>query len=214
LLRKSEEGHYKGSVALQIQILNGLPRLVLGLTLLVTGCTPGLPRVTGPEAARTARVTPGSAVDAPGSGEKIPERQGRINDYANLLSPQQEAELGAFYESLEQEMGCQIAVLTIESLHGTSMEDYSLKVASAWGLGRRGIDDGILITVALAEKAVRIEVGDGLKLLISTAVAQQIVQDTSPEFAAGRFFKGLEQGSLEIVHRIRTHQELVGKKKP
>lgn len=179
-----------------------IPRLVLAGALLVMACHPG--------------PSQGSEATAPAAIQRahgIPERRGRVNDYAQLLTSEQEVELAALYESLEQQVGCQMTLLTIESLRGESIEDYSLKVANAWALGRSGIDDGILISVALAEKALRIEVGKGLELLLSDDVTRQIVQHMRPEFAAGRFFKAIEQGSLEIVHRIRGHEELVGRKR-
>jgi len=176
--------------------------LALSGALLVLGCHP-------PREGQTTRPD-----GRPATALEIPALRGQVNDDADLLTPEQEAELAEFYASLEQKVGCQMALLTIDSVHGASIEEYSLQVANAWALGRRGIDDGILITVARTEKAFTIEVGAGLKLLIPEQVAQQIAQRMQPDFSAGRFFKALEQGSLELVHLIRAHQDLVGKKRP
>ena len=100
---------------------------------------------------------------------------------------------------MEQEIGSQIALLTIESLHGARIEDYSLAVANAWGLGRRGIDDGVLITIAPKDRTVRIEVGYGLELVISDQAAADVIRRMVPELAAGDSFTGIRKGSRTIA---------------
>jgi uncharacterized protein len=98
-------------------------------------------------------------------------------------------------------------------MSGMTIEEYSRKVANTWGLGRRGIDDGLLITLAVEARSVRVEVGDGLELIISDDVAKQVVRLMGPERAAGNFFEGLLQGSTEIVNRIRSNRQLVGQRR-
>ena len=165
------------------------------------------------EAPHRVATAPEALGSAPTPSFAVPALRGRVNDYADLLTPTQETELETLYRSLEQEVGSQVALLTIESLHGIRIEDYSLKVANTWALGRRDVDDGVLITMAVEDRMVRIEVGYGLESVISNETASQIIQQNMiPEFKKGEFFKGLEQGSQEIVQRIRANPKLVGKR--
>ncbi len=184
-----------------------LPCFASAVVLLALACNPRLSHKPEP-----VRQEP--SLDASNSSVDVPTLRGRVNDYANLLTPAQEAELSAVYEALEQEIGSQIALLTVESLRGIRIEDYSLNVANAWGLGRRGIDDGVLITVAFEDRSVRIEVGIGLESVISDEAAGEVIRHMVPEFAAGDFFSGLKQGSLDIVQMIHANVALVGQRKP
>ena len=94
------------------------------------------------------------------------------------------------------------------------LDEYSLAVANAWGLGRRGIDDGLLITIAYEERAMRIEVGYGLEPIISDQNAADVIRRMRPELAAGRSFAGIRTGSTEIIEMIRSKKDLVGTRKP
>jgi uncharacterized protein len=123
---------------------------------------------------------------------EVPALQGRVNDYANVLTPDQEAELSGLYESVERGIGSQIALLTIASSNGVPLDQYSLTVANTWGLGRSGVDDGLLITLAMNDRAIRIEVGYGLELVIPDEAAAGVIRRMAAEFAAGRRFAGIQ----------------------
>jgi uncharacterized membrane protein YgcG len=159
-----------------------------------------------------------SATQAPAKQSKVsfevPALRGRVNDFADLLTPVQETDLVGLYESVEQEVGSQMALLTVQSLNGVPIEDYSLTVANTWGLGRRGIDDGLLITVARDEHSMRIEVGYGLELVISDQAAAEVLRGMSDEFAAGNFFAGIRTGSIHLIQMIQANESLVGERKP
>jgi len=135
----------------------------------------------------------------------VPALRGRVNDYADILTPVQEAELSGLYESLERETGAQMALLAVPSSSGVPIEKYSLTVANAWGLGRRGIDDGLLITVAFNDRTLRIEVGSGLESIISDQAAADVVRRMIAKFAAGSAFEGIRTGSLELIRMIRAN---------
>jgi uncharacterized protein len=141
---------------------------------------------------------------------EVPALRGRVNDYADILTPAQETELGGLYESLEREVGSQIALLTVKSSNGVAIEKYSLAVANAWGLGRRGVDDGLLITIAFNDRTMRIEVGYGLERIISDQAAEQVIRRMGAEFSAGNPFVGIRTGSLEVIQMIRANTALVG----
>jgi uncharacterized protein len=188
----------------------------LGLALLVTACS--LERSQKP----AVGITPGQVSPEPTARQapaepsrvsfEVPALRGRVNDYANVLTPDQEAELSGLYESVERGIGSQIALLTIESSNGVPLDDYSLTVANAWGLGRRGIDDGLLITRAINDRTIRVEVGYGLELAIPDEAAAGVIRRMAAEFAAGRLFAGIRAGSMELIQMIQVNEALVGRR--
>ena len=96
------------------------------------------------------------------SALEVPRLQGRVNDYADLLSPATEASLESVLKSLESSDSTQIVVLTITSLQGDSLEEFSLGVVEDWKVGQQGLDNGVLLLVAGDDRKIRIEVGYGL----------------------------------------------------
>ena len=177
---------------------------------LLVACNAGRPQTLEARAAGAEATTRGApSVTA---SFRVPELRGYVNDNADLLTPPQEAELSEMYRSVEREIGCQIVLLTIESLPAVRIEDYSLTVANTWALGRKGIDDGVLITLAVNDETVRIEVGTGLELVISDDAAAAMIRQMTPQFATGAVFQGLKLGSVQIVQAIHQNVALVGKK--
>ena len=105
---------------------------------------------------------------------------------------------------LEQRTGAQVAVLTVDSLEGDSIEDYAVRVFQTWKLGRKGVDDGVLFVVARQERRMRIEVGYGLEDRLTDARSRQILDDiVRPHFRAGNFAAGIEAGVDAIVAAIQ-----------
>src|SRR5262245_61881915 len=122
----------------------------------------------------------------------IPPLSGRVVDEAGLLSVEQKAALVQDLERLERETSVQIVVATLPSLEGRPLEEVSLRMAAAWGLGRRGRDNGILLLVARDERRVRIEVGYGLEAVIPDALANRIIEERiAPRFRERDYFGGL-----------------------
>ncbi|MFK7901103.1 MAG: YgcG family protein [Cyclobacteriaceae bacterium] len=137
--------------------------------------------------------------------------KGRVNDYGNILTEPEESTLNELLKSLEDSIGSQLVILTIDSLYGETIESYSLKVADK-KIGRASHNDGILILVSVKDRKVRIEVGYGLELIIKDEIAWRIInQQITPEFKKGNFFEGLNKGSEEIIQLIYSNPELVGK---
>jgi uncharacterized protein len=106
---------------------------------------------------------------------EVPYLAGRVNDQANLLEDGFEGQLEERLRVLEEETGAQVAVLTIPSLEGDPLEDFSIRVVETWKLGRAGADDGVLILIARDERRMRIEVGYGLEPVLTDAEAGRIV---------------------------------------
>lgn len=124
-----------------------------------------------------------------------PRLEGRVTDLANVLSPQQRERFTTLLSRYEKETSHQIAVLTVPSLSGETIESFSLRTSNAWGLGQRGVDNGILVVLAMAEHRVRIEVGYGFERHISNDRAKEIIQTLMvPAFRKADYGSGLEAG--------------------
>lgn len=149
-------------------------------------------------AALAAALLPGPALAL-----DVPPLSGRVNDLAGILSPEIEARLDADLARLEEQDGTQIAVLTIQSLAGEELERFSLRVASAWGLGQKGKDNGALLLVAVKEHDIRIEVGYGLEDKLTDMTSGQIIRHAIvPAFRAGDFNAGVERGVAAMIQAV------------
>ena len=145
--------------------------------------------------------------------KELPPLSAYVNDYARVLTQAQQDTLNTRLAALEDSVGSQLVILTVDSLGGHTIEEYSLRVAEHYGIGRADYDDGVLILLALQDQQVRIEVGYGLELIIRDEIARQIIEDRmTPNFRAGNFYEGLTAGATEIIRLIYQHPELVGKK--
>jgi uncharacterized protein len=115
-------------------------------------------------------------------------------DLADVLSPAAEERVTARLSGFEQATGSQVAVLTIPSLEGEVLEEYSLRVAETWGLGREDADDGVLLLVARDDRKMRIEVGYGLEHQLTDAQSGRILRNVlRPHFQNGDFDGGIEE---------------------
>jgi len=141
------------------------------------------------------------------------KKEQRIMDDANLLTVQQEDSIFSIIQDIERNIGSQIAVLTIGTLNGDSIEGFSLRMVNEMGLGRKDYDDGILITVSVNDRKTRIEVGLGLEKIIKDEIAARIVrEDMGPRFGKGDFFNGLIVAVEKIKKLIEENKELVGQR--
>ena len=143
----------------------------------------------------------------------VPALSGRIVDNANIISRKDEAEINACLENVENSTGAQVAVLTINSLEGESLEDFSMKVAEKWKLGQKEKDNGALVLVALKERKVRIETGYGLEGTLTDTKCGLILRNVIiPEFRNGDYSEGILKGVKNIAGLITNNDELVSKK--
>jgi len=125
----------------------------------------------------------------------VPPLEGRINDHAGILSSSESRDLDNYLAAVEKATGAQIALLTIPSLEGESLESYSFKVVDKWQLGSAEKDNGALLLVAMEEKKIRIEVGYGLEGVLTDAMSGYIIREAIvPEFKKGNFDRGITAG--------------------
>ncbi|HTA91776.1 MAG TPA: TPM domain-containing protein, partial [Polyangiaceae bacterium] len=124
----------------------------------------------------------------------VPKLEAHVNDTANMLSPDERARLEAQLVAYEQKTGRQFALLTIDSLNGDALEDFSIRVVEAWKLGQKGKDSGLLLLVVKNDHKLRIEVGYGLEGVVTDAFSSRVIRNLlSPALREGHVEAGLEQ---------------------
>ncbi|MBI5855243.1 MAG: TPM domain-containing protein [Nitrospirae bacterium] len=134
----------------------------------------------------------------------VPPLTGRIVDVADLLPADLETTLSADLQAHEMQTTNQVAVLTVPSLQGDSLEDFSHRVATTWALGHKGTDNGVLILVIPDDRKVRIEVGYGLEGTLTDARASRIIrQEMVPKFRTGDYAGGITAGVTAVLGTIQ-----------
>jgi uncharacterized protein len=135
--------------------------------------------------------------------QPVPRLTGRVVDTTATLSSVELAALEQKLAALEKRKGSQIAVLIVKSTQPEAIEQYSLRVAEAWQIGRGKTDDGIVVVVAKDDRKLRIEVGYGLEGAVPDALAKRIIAERiTPRFAAGDFAGGLNDGVDALIALI------------
>ncbi len=133
----------------------------------------------------------------------IPKLDGYVIDKANLLSEAEERQLENYLRTSEQKTSAQIALLTIPSLEGESIEDYSMRVVEKWQLGQKDRDNGVLLLIALEEKKIRFEVGYGLESILTDLKSGYIIRNViSDEFRRGNLYGGISKGLSSVSNLI------------
>lgn len=132
-------------------------------------------------------------------------------DDANLLTTQQEDTLFSIIRDVESELGSQIAVYTIPTLNGESIDSLSLRIANEMKLGRATFDDGVLVSIAPRERRMRVEVGLGLQMVITNEMADDInTKIMAPKFREDNFYSGIKDALFEIKKDLEQNKELIG----
>lgn len=135
----------------------------------------------------------------------IPEHGEKwVHDDANILSESTEATLEAMLKADRDSTSNQIAVLTIPSLQGGSLEEYSLAVAEKWALGKKEKDNGVLLLIVSEDRLIRIEVGYGLEGVLTDALSSRINRnEIAPYFRQGDYDTGVKEGVVAIIDAIK-----------
>ncbi|MGQ9835778.1 MAG: TPM domain-containing protein [Thermoanaerobaculaceae bacterium] len=138
---------------------------------------------------------------------EVPFLSGRVNDLAELLPDAEEQRLSARLAQLERATGAQVVVLTIPSLEGENLEEFSHRVASTWQLGQKGQDNGVLFLIAKNDRKMRLEVGYGLEAKLTDVTARRILDNVvRPRFRNGDFPGGIEAGVETLAKVLETGQ--------
>lgn len=130
----------------------------------------------------------------------VPALTAPVMDQTQTLTPAQIASLDRTIRDFRARKGSQISVLIVPTTQPESIEQYSIRVVDDWKLGRRDVEDGVLLLVAKDDRTVRIEVGYGLEGALPDVIANRIVQQVIvPRFREGDFAGGLAEGIERIV---------------
>jgi uncharacterized protein len=133
----------------------------------------------------------------------VPPLSGRVVDQTGTLAAGDIASLTQTLKDLETRKGSQIAVLIVPTTGGEAIEQFSLRVAEAWKIGRKKVDDGALLVIAKNDRHLRIEVGYGVEGALTDATTKRIIdEDITPKFKAGDFAGGVSAGINRMIRLI------------
>ena len=130
----------------------------------------------------------------------VPALSSPVTDLTQTLTAEQRASLESRLRAYETDKGTQIAVLIVPTTQPETIEQYSIRVADQWKIGRKGTDDGVILLVAKNDRAVRIEVGTGLEGALPDVLASRIIsQVIVPRFREGDFAGGINEAITRII---------------
>lgn len=133
----------------------------------------------------------------------LPEYSRYVNDYAGILNEDTKYKLTALIVEIETKTQAQLAILTIGTTQPLDIETYAVKLFEKWGIGQKAKDNGVLLLVAVKDRALRIEVGYGLEGAIPDALAKDIIEtQIIPFFKKGDYSAGIVAGAVSISRLI------------
>jgi uncharacterized protein len=133
----------------------------------------------------------------------VPPLTGHVTDQTATLTAEQDAALEQTLQAFEATKGSQLAVLIVPTTAPETIEQFALRVAEQWKLGRKRIDDGVVLVVAKNDRALRIEVGYGLEGALNDATSKRIISEIiTPRFKQADFYGGIAAGVGQIIRVI------------
>lgn len=145
----------------------------------------------------------------------IPDLSHRVTDLTSTLSPAQANALENKLAAFEAERGSQIAVLIVPTTQPEDIAQFGIRVADAWKIGRKNVDDGVILIAAKDDRKLRLEVGYGLEGAIPDAIAKRVIAETiTPYFKAGDFAGGIDAGVTQLMGLIEGESLPAPKKAP
>jgi uncharacterized protein len=133
----------------------------------------------------------------------VPKLERRVTDLTGTLTPQQIETLDRKLAAFEQKKGSQIAVLMVPSTRPEAIEQYAIRVADAWKVGRAKVDDGLILVIAKNDQRLRLEVGYGLEGVVPDAIAKRVIRETiAPHFLTGDFYGGIVDGTDRLMRLV------------
>jgi uncharacterized protein len=127
-----------------------------------------------------------------------------VNDFAAMLTSQEVYALEEKLVAYNDSTSTQIAIITVSDLHGYEKADYAQQLAEKWGIGQKGLDNGVIILIkpktADSDGQVQIDQGYGLEGAIPDLTCKQIVEyDILPEFRTGNYYEGLDKATSTLM---------------
>ena len=140
---------------------------------------------------------PAFAKEAPPTPKQL------VNDYAGVMSASEVQNLEAKLVAYDEQTSTQISIVTIASLEGDDLFDYSQRLAEAWGIGGGANDNGVLLLIAVEERGIRIHTGLGTEGAIPDAIAKRIIEnEIKPQFRAGDYYGGLNAATEAMIKAL------------
>jgi len=140
---------------------------------------------------------------APTAEVAVPTLRARVTDLTGTLSREQQTAIEQQLAQFEVRKGAQIAVLILPSTKPETIEQFAVRVQEQWKLGRKDVDDGVLLVIARDDRTLRIEVGYGLEGVLPDAIAKRIIEeDITPQFRRGDFYAGIDAGITRMMRVI------------
>ena len=135
-------------------------------------------------------------------GQQIPDAPSNyVTDLADALTQSEEEIMNDSLQAFEERSGNQLFILVSNSLGGRDIDELGTEVAEKWKVGKRGVDNGILVSVFIQDRKTRIDVGYGLEGFLTDLETQQIQREKmNPEFKKGDYFQGLFNGMMEMIY--------------
>lgn len=134
------------------------------------------------------------------SRPQFPELTGPVVDLVDEIPADEEAKLDAELRDFRRRTGHQLQVVTLPDIGGDDIKSYGRALGEHWKIGRKGVDDGIILIHAIGERKVRIEVGRGAEPYLTDGMSIGIIDNTIiPLFKQKRFSDGIVEGSREIM---------------
>jgi uncharacterized protein len=141
----------------------------------------------------------------------LPRLQARVTDLTQTLSADQRSTLESSLAAIEGSNGPQVAVLLLPSTKPETIEEFGIRLAEAWKIGHKGVDNGVIVIVAKDDRRVRIEVGYGLEGPLNDATCQRIIREQiTPRFKNNDYYGGLQAAIDGILAAIRTETPATG----
>ncbi|MBE3575594.1 MAG: TPM domain-containing protein [Firmicutes bacterium] len=149
-------------------------------------------------------AVPEAAAASAGAGPVFPQPVGYVTDQAGVLSPAARASLEEDLARFEKSSGIQLAVVTVKSVAPLDSKMYAVQLFSAWGIGKKGKDNGVLLLLAQQERRVEIEVGYGLEPVLTDGRAGEILDRyVVPALRRGDYDAGLAEGARAIMRVLQ-----------
>jgi len=128
--------------------------------------------------------------------------QGYVSDFASVVDAQSKADLEAFCTSVERTTGVQMAFVTLDTLAGEALEDFTNDLYRRWGVGQKGKDEGLMLLLVVRERRSRLEIGRGLEEFIPDGMAGSLLSDMRPALRQGQYGEGLLVAARALARRI------------
>ncbi|MEN8252758.1 MAG: TPM domain-containing protein [Patescibacteria group bacterium] len=156
------------------------------------------------------------ATSKPGHAYDVPKYDGPVNDHAQVLSDELEIELEAYLTKFAQESnGAELAIVTIKNLDGESIEDLAQQFFDDWEIGKKELDNGVLLLISIDDREMRIHTGYGVEASLTDSVVGRIIRnDIAPEFKKYNYEAGVNKGANNIIAAIQNPEQFAEKEKP